>query len=91
MNIRIIIADDHKILRQGLQALLLKEPDMEMVAEAESRLSALGCPKLNVLVRTSNPQVLEFYRKLGFSVDEVVNVGKRLEKDVAEPADARER
>jgi len=35
MNIRIIIADDHKILRQGLQALLQKETDMEMVAEAE--------------------------------------------------------
>ena len=35
MNIRIIIADDHKILRQGLQALLQKEPDMEMVAEAD--------------------------------------------------------
>ena len=35
MNIRVIIADDHKILRQGLQALLQREPDMEMLAEAE--------------------------------------------------------
>ena len=32
---RIIIADDHKILRQGLRTLLSKEPDMEVVAEAE--------------------------------------------------------
>jgi len=35
MGIRIIIADDHQILRQGLKTLLEKEPDMEVVAEAE--------------------------------------------------------
>ncbi len=35
MSIRIIIADDHQILRQGLKTLLEKEPDMEVVAEAE--------------------------------------------------------
>jgi two-component system response regulator NreC len=35
MGIRIIIADDHQILRQGLKTLLAKEPDMEVVAEAE--------------------------------------------------------
>ena len=35
LSIRIIIADDHQILRQGLKTLLEKEPDMEVVAEAE--------------------------------------------------------
>jgi DNA-binding NarL/FixJ family response regulator len=35
MSIRIIIADDHQIVRQGLRTLLEKEPDMEVVAEAE--------------------------------------------------------
>jgi DNA-binding NarL/FixJ family response regulator len=35
MNIRILIADDHQIVRQGLKTLLEKEPDMEVVAEAE--------------------------------------------------------
>ena len=35
MGITIIIADDHQILRQGLKTLLEKEPDMEVVAEAE--------------------------------------------------------
>ena len=35
MRIRIIIADDHQILRQGLKSLLEKEPDMEVVGEAE--------------------------------------------------------
>jgi DNA-binding NarL/FixJ family response regulator len=35
MSIRILIADDHQIVRQGLKILLEKEPDMEVVAEAE--------------------------------------------------------
>ena len=35
MSIRILIADDHQIMRQGLKILLEKEPDMEVVAEAE--------------------------------------------------------
>lgn len=35
MNIRIILADDHKIVRDGLKTLIEKESDMEVVAEAE--------------------------------------------------------
>ena len=35
MGIRIIIADDHQIVRQGLKTLLEEEHDMEVVAEAE--------------------------------------------------------
>ena len=35
MNIRIILADDHKIVRDGLKTLIEKERDMEVVAEAE--------------------------------------------------------
>jgi len=35
MSIRIIIADDHQIVRQGLRSLLEKEPDMQVVAEAD--------------------------------------------------------
>jgi DNA-binding NarL/FixJ family response regulator len=34
MSIRIIIADDHQIVRQGLKTLLENEPDMKVVAEA---------------------------------------------------------
>jgi len=35
MSIRILLADDHKITRQGLRSLLEKQSDMEVVAEAE--------------------------------------------------------
>ena len=34
MTIRILLADDHKIVREGMRALLAKEPEMEVVAEA---------------------------------------------------------
>jgi DNA-binding NarL/FixJ family response regulator len=36
MSIKILIADDHRIMRSGLRSLLDKEPDMEVVAEAEN-------------------------------------------------------
>lgn len=59
--------------RQGLARLLMDE--------AERRLRELGCPKINVQVRQSNLGAVEFYKHLGFSVDEAVSLGKRLEKD----------
>jgi DNA-binding NarL/FixJ family response regulator len=52
VSIRIIIADDHQILRQGLKALLEKEPDMEVVGEAEDGLRTV------TLVRELIPQVV---------------------------------
>jgi two-component system response regulator NreC len=35
MNIRILLADDHKIVREGLRALLAKQIGIEVIAEAE--------------------------------------------------------
>jgi ribosomal protein S18 acetylase RimI-like enzyme len=52
-----------------------------LMAAAEQRLSELGCPKVNLQVRASNPDAVEFYRLLGYSVDDVVSMGRRLEHD----------
>jgi two-component system response regulator NreC len=52
MVIHIIIADDHQIVRQGLKTLLEREPDMEVVAEAEDGRRALS------LVRDFVPHVV---------------------------------
>ena len=41
MTVRIILADDHKIMRDGLRALLEKEHGMEVVAEAENGREAV--------------------------------------------------
>jgi ribosomal protein S18 acetylase RimI-like enzyme len=52
-----------------------------IVAAAETLLQRVGCPKINLQVRTSNQDVIEFYRRIGYSVDDVVSMGKRLEVD----------
>jgi len=50
-----------------------------MMDAAEEALRALGCPKINLQVRSSNQKVVEFYKRLGFAVDETVSLGKRLD------------
>lgn len=40
-NIRILIADDHKIVRMGLAALLATEKDLQLVGEAENGIEAV--------------------------------------------------
>jgi ribosomal protein S18 acetylase RimI-like enzyme len=52
-----------------------------LVEHAERALRELGCPKLNLQVRSSNASVLEFYRRLGYLQDDVVSLGKRFEQD----------
>jgi ribosomal protein S18 acetylase RimI-like enzyme len=49
-----------------------------LVAEAERRLAALGCPKVNLQVRATNEAVVSFYRKLEYTVEERISMGKRL-------------
>jgi DNA-binding NarL/FixJ family response regulator len=39
--IRVLIADDHGIVRSGLRMLIERQSDMEVVAEAEDGVSAL--------------------------------------------------
>jgi DNA-binding NarL/FixJ family response regulator len=36
MSLRILLADDHRIMREGLRSLLEKQPGMEVIAEAEN-------------------------------------------------------
>jgi DNA-binding NarL/FixJ family response regulator len=36
MNIRLLLADDHRLMRQGLKALIIEESGMEVVGEAEN-------------------------------------------------------
>jgi two-component system response regulator NreC len=41
MGVRIVLADDHEILREGLRSLLEKNKDLKVVAEAENGREAL--------------------------------------------------
>lgn len=56
--------------RQGIGEALIRE--------AEKRLAALGCIKVNLQVVASNAIVLGFYQSLGYQVEERVSMSKRL-------------
>jgi DNA-binding NarL/FixJ family response regulator len=51
-KIRIVVIDDHPIIREGLVALLSTESDMDVVADAENGIEALK------LYRTQRPDVM---------------------------------
>jgi two-component system response regulator NreC len=52
MSIKILIADDHKIFREGLRALIEKQPGMEIIDEVENGRKAVQ------LVRDLLPDVI---------------------------------
>lgn len=54
----------------------------ELMDTIELRLRQLGCPKINLQVRSTNTGVMAFYRALGFAEDAAVSMGKRLEYDI---------
>ncbi|MFP8874336.1 MAG: GNAT family N-acetyltransferase, partial [Myxococcota bacterium] len=59
--------------RQGLGRAIM--------ARAEELLAAVGCPKVNLQVRGDNTAVIDFYRTLGYEVEDRASLGKRLEHD----------
>jgi DNA-binding NarL/FixJ family response regulator len=52
MNIRVVLVDDHKMMLDGLRALITEAPGMEVVGEAADGRTALD------LVRTLSPDVV---------------------------------
>ena len=64
------LAVDHRERHRGIGSALIDNIEQE--------LRALGCPKVNLQVVASNSGVVEFYEKLGFSVEDRISMGKRL-------------
>lgn len=52
-----------------------------LVERAEELLIDMGCPKVQLMVRTENVEVHDFYASLGFEPFETWNTGKRLIAD----------
>ena len=52
-----------------------------LMRRVEEALARMGCPKLNLQVRGSNDQVVAFYERLGYHVEERVSMGKLLQAD----------
>ncbi len=40
-KIKVLLADDHRVVREGLRALLAATPDMEVIAEADNGRQAV--------------------------------------------------
>ncbi|WP_028582119.1 response regulator [Desulfogranum japonicum] len=61
MTIRIFLADDHHLMREGLRALLISQPDFEVVGEAENGREAVAlCKKIQpdvALMDVSMPEM----------------------------------
>jgi len=51
-KIKVVIADDHAVVREGIKMILGREPDIEIVGEANNGREALD------LVATSKPSVV---------------------------------
>jgi ribosomal protein S18 acetylase RimI-like enzyme len=64
------VAVDPRHRRRGIGAALLRR--------LEAALTERGCLKVNLQVRAWNAGVVPFYEKLGYRVEEVVSMGKRL-------------
>jgi len=52
-----------------------------LVEHVERLLRERGCPKVGLLVRNTNKEAAEFYRRLGYAQDESISLGKRLIAD----------
>ena len=61
--IRLVIVDDHAIVRQGLRSILEREPDVEVVGEASSAAEALD------LVAATRPHIVLLDLKLSAGSD----------------------
>ena len=53
----------------------------QVMENVESELRKRGCPKINLQIRSVNARLMAFYQKLGFTDDQALSMGKRLEED----------
>lgn len=53
----------------------------KLMEAAQTRLLELGCPKINLQVRSTNARAVGFYNSIGYVQDEVVSFGKRIIPD----------
>jgi ribosomal protein S18 acetylase RimI-like enzyme len=56
-----------------------------LMRHIERELAARGCPKVNLQVLASNAGTVEFYKKLGYAVEERVSMGKLLASPSEKP------
>lgn len=53
----------------------------QLMEAVEKKIAAQGSPKINLQIRSSNVDVIAFYKAIGYEQDDVVGMGKRLVSD----------
>lgn len=53
----------------------------QIMIAIERLLAETACPKINLQIRSTNLAAIEFYRRIGYNVEEISSMGKRLEED----------
>lgn len=56
---------------------LRKRIASKMMDEIERLLIEMGCPKMNLMVRANNRDVISFYETLDYKVDDCITMSKR--------------
>lgn len=74
MGIRVVLADDHKIVRDGLKSMLTKQLDVEVVGEAENGREAIQ------MARELSPDVVVM--DIGMAELNGIDATKRLTEDL---------
>jgi len=67
------LAVDPKHRKQGL--------GRQIMTAAEEKLLDIGCPKIDLMIRKNNLDVIKFYEKIGYGHDEVITMSRRLIAD----------
>lgn len=89
MPIRIVLADDHALFRQGLRSLLRQQPDLEVVAEVErasellNTLAAVPCDLLLLDLQMERWMVNDIETLAGVTRVIVLTASERIEDGLA--------
>ncbi|MGI9304320.1 MAG: GNAT family acetyltransferase [Gammaproteobacteria bacterium] len=65
------VAPEHR--RRGIGKALMNH--------AEHALYSAGCPKLNLMIRAGNEDVVAFYRRLGYEIEDRICMARKLGGD----------
>ena len=50
----------------------------QIMGAVEERILAMGCPKINLQIRSDNLDAVKFYENIGYKVEERISMGKRI-------------
>jgi two-component system NarL family response regulator len=90
-KIRVLVVDDHQVVRMGMRAMITAEPDMEVVAEAGDGLSAIAAyeqhrPDITLmdlrLPGMSGPEIISEIRKRSPTANIIVITTYDADEDV---------